>query len=256
MSDIVRDAMHGITLLDAIGNRVEIPMEWCRTYSVCHATSVLGIIFLINIQMLEDMVRLYFNHQKPPGAAFVRRGDYRLVQGGVGDVVEPARWTYDVKPGHTVETSMILRKRDELFVRCPRCRTLFSGSAKNGWADWKVPQGGVPSSLLMYFAACLVQGDFKLKPGKQTRKAWYHQRGEPGHRALCCAENAELDDCSMSSTDGTAVPATEKRHWEDENEEDGREQFRLISVVDYIEVRYSLSYYDWMLIAQLLPASG
>jgi hypothetical protein len=45
MSDIVRDAMHGITLLDAIGNRVEIPMEWCRTYSVCQAGYV-PIIFV------------------------------------------------------------------------------------------------------------------------------------------------------------------------------------------------------------------
>jgi hypothetical protein len=144
MSDIVRDAMHGITLLDAIGNYVQIPMEWCRTYPVCHATSVPGLFFLINIQMLENMVRLYFNHQKPPGAAFVGRGDYRLVHGGVGNVVEPARWTYDVKPGHTVETSIILRERDEYPVKCPRCRTEFTGLAQNGWADWKVSQGDVP----------------------------------------------------------------------------------------------------------------
>jgi hypothetical protein len=101
-------------------------------------SSVPGVSFLINIQMLDDMIRLYFNHQKPPGAAFVRRGDYRLVHGGVGNAVEPARWTYDVKPGHIVETSMLLRKRNELRMTCPRCRTLFSGSAKNGWADWKV----------------------------------------------------------------------------------------------------------------------
>jgi hypothetical protein len=94
--------------------------------------------------MLEDMVRLYFNHQKPPGAAFVRRGDYRLVHGGVGNTVEPARWTYDVKPGHTVETSMIIHERNKLSVKCPRCRTPFIESAKNGWADWKVSQSDVP----------------------------------------------------------------------------------------------------------------
>ena len=46
MSDIVRGAMHGITLLDAIGNRVEIPMEWCRTYSVCRASHAPGLIFV------------------------------------------------------------------------------------------------------------------------------------------------------------------------------------------------------------------
>ena len=114
--------------------------------------------------MLEDMVRLYFNHQMPPGAAFVRRGDYRLVHGGVGNTVEPARWTYDVKPGHIVETSMVIHARDERWVACPRCRTYFRGPAKNGWADWKVSQCGMSELLLMYFTACLVQGDFKLKP--------------------------------------------------------------------------------------------
>jgi hypothetical protein len=75
----------------------------------------------------------------------------------------------------------------------------------------------------------------------------FHRRGELSYRALCCAENAELDDCSMTSTDGTAVPATGRRNREDENEEDGREQFRLISVIDFIEVRYSLLYFDWTL---------
>jgi hypothetical protein len=166
MCDIVRDAMHGITLLDAIGNHVQIPMEWCRTYSVCHPSSVPGIFSLIDIQMLEDMVRLYFNHQKPPGAAFVRRGNYRLVHGGVGAIVEPARWTYDVKPGHTVEMSMILCELNERSVKCPRCRTPFNGQAGNGWADWKVSQISVTELPLMYFVAHLVQDDFKLKLGK------------------------------------------------------------------------------------------
>jgi hypothetical protein len=45
MGDIIRDAMHGITLVDAIGNRIKIPMEWCRTYSVRHAGYVLDRVF-------------------------------------------------------------------------------------------------------------------------------------------------------------------------------------------------------------------
>jgi hypothetical protein len=97
-------------------------------------------LLLIKMQMLEDMVRLYFKHQKPPGAAFVGRGDYRLVYGGAGTIVEPAKWTYDLKPGQTVEMSMVLCKRNESSVKCPRCRTRFKGRAKNGWADWKVHQ--------------------------------------------------------------------------------------------------------------------
>ena len=88
--------------------------------------------------MLLDVIVAYFRHQKPPGAAFVKYGDYRLVHGGVGNVVEPAQWTYDLRSGHTVEMSIVLRKRNENGVICPRCRTQFSGQAKNGWADWKV----------------------------------------------------------------------------------------------------------------------
>jgi hypothetical protein len=88
--------------------------------------------------MLDDMIRVYFDHQKPPGTAFVRRGDYRLVHEGRGNIVEPARWTYGVKPGLTVELSMVIHKRNERWVRCPRCHVQFDGWAENGWADWKV----------------------------------------------------------------------------------------------------------------------
>jgi hypothetical protein len=110
------------------------------------------------------MVRLYFTHQKPPGARLVECGDYRLVHGGVGNIVEPSKWTYDLKPGNTVEMSMVVRKRNELSVECPRCRTLFGGEVKNGWADWKVSQHDVLESLLISLSACLAQDDFKLKP--------------------------------------------------------------------------------------------
>jgi hypothetical protein len=113
--------------------------------------------------MVEDMVRLYFKHQKPPGAAFVERGDYRLVHGEVGNVIEPARWTYDVKPGHTVEMSMVLRKRNESSVTCPRCRTPFNGVAENGWADWKVSQGDMTELALIYFRSSSCLGRFQVE---------------------------------------------------------------------------------------------
>jgi hypothetical protein len=134
--------------------------------------------------MLEDMVHFYFRHQKPPGAAFVECGDYRLVHGGVGEIVEPARWTYDVKSGHTVEMSMMLRERDEGSVKCPRCRTHFDGLAQNGWADWKVSQISVAELPLTYLVARLVQDDFKLKLRKQMRRAGSYHLGELGYLAL------------------------------------------------------------------------
>jgi uncharacterized protein YcaQ len=129
--------------------------------------------------MLEDMVRLYSNHQNPPGAAFVERGDYRLVHGRVGNVIEPARWTYDVKSGHTVEMSIIIRERNQSWLECPRCHSLFKGQAKKGWADWKVSQIDMLEVLFIFFAARLVSDGFELKPG-QMWTAWSHQLGELG----------------------------------------------------------------------------
>jgi len=111
--------------------------------------------------MLEGMVHFYFKHQKPPGAAFVERGDYRLVHGGIGNLVEPVRWAYDLRPGHTVETSMILRERNGRLVKCPRCGTPFIGQTENEWADWKVSSSDATELPLMYFTARLVQDGFK-----------------------------------------------------------------------------------------------
>jgi len=93
--------------------------------------------------MLEEMVRVYFKYQRPPGTAFVERGDYRLVHGGRGNIVEPARWTYDLDSVQTVEMSMVLRERNKNRAECPRCRTPFNGPIENGWADWKVSQSGM-----------------------------------------------------------------------------------------------------------------
>jgi hypothetical protein len=198
MGDIIRDAMHGITLVDAIGKHLQIPMEYCQTYSVSTLPCITYRFQVKFAQMLQDMVQFYFKHQKPPGTAFVERGDYRLVHGGVGEIVEPARWTYDVKFGHTVEMSMIFHERNKYSLRCPRCRTRFNGPANNGWADWKVSHGGMKELLLMYFAACLVQDGFKLKLGEQTRTAWSCQLGESGSLPLCWTENAERGDCLMT----------------------------------------------------------
>jgi hypothetical protein len=99
--------------------------------------------------MLLDVITAYFRHQKPPGATFVKRGDYRLVHGGHGNIVEPAQWTYDLRSGHTVEMSIVLRKRNENGVICPRCRTRFTGQAKNGWADWKVSSNHLRVSFIV-----------------------------------------------------------------------------------------------------------
>jgi hypothetical protein len=151
--------------------------QWNGVAHIPYVTLIMCLHSLLpnETQMFEDMVRLYFNHQKPPGARLVERGDYRLVHAGIGSVVEPSRWTYDVKPGHTVETSMIVHGRNQCWVKCPRCRTQFEGQAKNRWVDWEVYRHGITTSLLMHFAACIVLGGFKLKPDMQTSTAWSHQ---------------------------------------------------------------------------------
>jgi hypothetical protein len=117
----------------------------------------------LTTQMLEDIVRLYFKHQKPPGMSLVERGDYRLVHGGRGTIVEPGKWTYDLTAGHSVEMSMVLHRRDELEVKCPRCRAPFHGRVTNGWADWKVYSSHPARMITHSFHSSSCSGRFQVE---------------------------------------------------------------------------------------------
>ncbi|KIM26165.1 hypothetical protein M408DRAFT_197093 [Serendipita vermifera MAFF 305830] len=46
MQDIIREGVESITLIDAIGNHIRIPMEWCRTYAVRIVTSYCVVVLI------------------------------------------------------------------------------------------------------------------------------------------------------------------------------------------------------------------
>jgi len=114
--------------------------------------------------MLEDVIRLYFKHQKPPGTTFVERGDYRLVHAGTGSLIEPTKWTYELKSGKVVEMSMVLHTHSAGATECPRCHTKIDGHAKKEWVNWRVTLASIASDLiLMALSAHLVHYGSKLK---------------------------------------------------------------------------------------------
>jgi hypothetical protein len=85
---------------------------------------------------LTDILSIVFKHQELPGRSYVARGDYQLVHGSSRDIVAPPQWSLVLSPDLTIEMSMILRRRDQGEDACPRCGTVFTGEANNGWASW------------------------------------------------------------------------------------------------------------------------
>jgi hypothetical protein len=136
MRDIAQQGIDKITLVDAVGNRIPIPMQWCRTYSVRIGSSHSIRLFTMK-QLLAGIIRLYFEDQQPPGSSLVKRGRYHLISGKQKEAVEPAGWTNIVFPGLTIEMSMVLHDRNKKSRNCPRC-CVISGGVKNEWVTWKV----------------------------------------------------------------------------------------------------------------------
>jgi hypothetical protein len=137
--DIVQQGVDQITLekitfIDAIGNRVPIPMQWCRTYEVPLMVWTRVQLGLLLDQMLRDMMKLYFEHQQPPGSSFFERGQYELVQGPDRRAITSAEWDSTVTPGGTVEMSIQVEVPRHTSGNCPRCQT-YSGA--NGWTTWQ-----------------------------------------------------------------------------------------------------------------------
>lgn len=134
MREIVQQGMEKITLVDAVGNRITIPTQLCPTYKVR-----LGNYYFIEdthgIQMLTDIIRVYFENQQPPGTRLVQRGHYQLISGNQNDVVKSSAWTFIVGAGLTIEMSMI-RHDHRNRMDCPRCGHASMGWEKSEWETW------------------------------------------------------------------------------------------------------------------------
>jgi hypothetical protein len=87
-------------------------------------------------QLFTDVLRAYYKHQELPGHAFVTRGDYQIVLDH--RIVEANQWSIMVRPDSTVAMSMILRRRGDTMVKCPRCGAAPRGERVSGWANWSV----------------------------------------------------------------------------------------------------------------------
>lgn len=112
--DTIREGVQGITLVDAIGNHIPIPLHLCRSYL-----------------MLSKIILAYFQDQKPPGSSLVKRGDYLLISGNKGSFIDPSVWPYLRQSGLIVEMSMI-RDGGLNGMRCPWCEVPARG-APNEW---------------------------------------------------------------------------------------------------------------------------
>jgi hypothetical protein len=169
MCNIIQQGGEKVTLIDAIGNRVSIPMDFCRTYEVV-ASLLRSACTLTFHQMLSDIIHFYFRHQRPPGSRFVQQNRYQLVHGADRKTVDPVLWNSCVIPGTAVEMSIVIpcsNKMSDALGSCPRCRTRYDGHRKNGWVTWQV-------SSCLTFTTCL--SDYSVS----CRKPFHLKEGFDG----------------------------------------------------------------------------
>ncbi|PVG01357.1 hypothetical protein CPB86DRAFT_99513 [Serendipita vermifera] len=121
---IARSCPKQLTLVDAVGNYREISFDFCISY-----------------ELFTDVLRAYYKHQGLPGHAFVARGDYQIISGDDYHVIEPPEWSIIIHPGSTVQMSMVLKRRGEITMKCPRCGAAPKDEGVSGWANWSVRWG-------------------------------------------------------------------------------------------------------------------
>ncbi|KIM22877.1 hypothetical protein M408DRAFT_276762 [Serendipita vermifera MAFF 305830] len=119
MNEIVQEAIEKITLVDAVGIRIPISLQLCRSY-----------------ETLIKVIRVYYEDQRPPGTRLVKKGHFELVSGNEGEVVKPIAWRCVVTPGLTVEMSMIRHDYHTEGMNCPRCGHAYTDWTTKGWTTW------------------------------------------------------------------------------------------------------------------------
>ncbi|KIM34180.1 hypothetical protein M408DRAFT_91710 [Serendipita vermifera MAFF 305830] len=117
MHDALEVIVEKITLVDAIGNRIPIPLHLCCSY-----------------KMLTSIIHSYFEHHRPPGTELVRQGHYQLVCGTQKEDIDSSKWTFLAAPGLTVEMSMVRHNRDKRDMACPKCARVCYERINEIWA--------------------------------------------------------------------------------------------------------------------------
>ncbi|KIM34182.1 hypothetical protein M408DRAFT_91728 [Serendipita vermifera MAFF 305830] len=117
MHDILEVISERITLVDATGTRIPIPLQLCVSY-----------------EMLAGIIRSYYEHHHPPGTGLVRQGHYQLVCGTEREEVEPSKWSFIATSGMMVEMSMIRHNRHKRDMSCPKCGRISNTRIIDTWA--------------------------------------------------------------------------------------------------------------------------
>lgn len=131
----MQQVIEKITLVDAVGNRIPVPLQLCRTYSV-RVTNLLSTCSHPKaIKMFAGIIKLYFEDHRPPGGSLVKRGHYQLVSGAQRSIIGSSSWELALSPGMMVEMSMVRHDRHD-NTSCPRCGIVSIGWTKDEWATW------------------------------------------------------------------------------------------------------------------------
>ncbi|VDB87460.1 unnamed protein product [Peniophora sp. CBMAI 1063] len=102
--DIAYTEANAVTLFDALGRRLVLPIELCTTYSSFHATIVV----------------LFFGS---PGQYFVETHAYDVTDLSTADLLTPENWSVVVRSGVKVEMSIVVQQvsSDRELIQCPCC---------------------------------------------------------------------------------------------------------------------------------------
>jgi hypothetical protein len=139
MHSIVQQGVETICLVDVHGNRNEIGLEHCQTFEVDFTNFSLMINGLMQSKMLNDYIKYYFRHQRPPGNVYVERDAYQLLRADGAMVSDRSNWS--MSRGEIVEMSAVVRwdaPINQRNARCPGCRSKEKSRSKGEWFEWKV----------------------------------------------------------------------------------------------------------------------
>jgi hypothetical protein len=72
----------------------------------------------------------------------VKQGDYQIIHAEDGQMISPLEFAKTVRPGMTLEMSIVLRRRTTLphsKMQCPQCEYIHSTiNTAYGWIEWQV----------------------------------------------------------------------------------------------------------------------
>jgi hypothetical protein len=138
------DLGNALILIDALGERKTLPMEFCLSQDVHFLHTTFDRTLMYNIQDLhETLIRLF---KGKIGQYHVERHDYSISTEDGKFMVASNNWGAVVKKGTVIVMSMIVKKvalggdwASRQRKVCPRCYETHVGVMQDyGWLEWYV----------------------------------------------------------------------------------------------------------------------